>query len=317
VALGAVEGLDDQEHAIALLVDGGGGVDAVIAYNNLGVDRWGMLGPEAALATYSDGMIFAAQRRLDRAADNIRASRLQATLETGRLAEAYADAEALLPALRQSGSFLIVECLAIQARIRYEQGLSGSGPAQAALAQARQIGSPDVMASAGLSSALTSLAAGDRAAAVDVLVELAELASLAPLAESPEFAPRLPALVRCAVAVGEPEVGRRLSALLEPSLLVRRHACTTAQALLAQADGDLASAEEGLVEAVSCWDSFGNRLEHAYALLALAGNRHARGLASEEPARAAYTAFSAMGAARGAGQAAALLPAGGAERLRA
>ncbi len=266
VAQGAVEGLADQEGAITLLNAAGQGHAAGIAYNNLGVDRWNLLGPDAALETYAEGIAFADQRGLVRVADTIEASRLQALLETGRLADALLAAEALLPRLVRTGDSLVVETQAVLARVMYETGRPDVVVAEAALDQARQINTPDVMASAGVSAALTFLATGRPELARTLLWEVCASPGLS---ESAEYAPRLPAFVRCALAVGDVDLARRLTALLPANLPVREHAVVTASAQLAAAAGDHAVAVAGLRDAATRWAAFGNRLEQAYTLLEL------------------------------------------------
>jgi len=84
--------------------------------------------------------------------------------------------------------------------------------------------------------ALSRAADGDRDGVREVL---SRLAALAELGASPEFAARLPALVRAAVAIGESELATALTERVPPLLPSREYATAMARALLAEHRGDL------------------------------------------------------------------------------
>ena len=126
---------------------------------------------------------------------------------------------------------------------------------------------------------------------------LAELGDLPKIRDAGEYGPRLPALVRCALAAGDASLAARLVEAFEPTLPVREHALVTTAALIAEARGAYAEAAERFADAAARWDVFGARLEQAYALLGQGRSLAALGdLAADAPLRQARALFDEMGA---------------------
>jgi hypothetical protein len=207
---------------------------------------------------------FATRRGLIAIAQVAASSRLSVLLEAGRLDELLEGAETLLPALEASGNgWCVTETRAIKARGLYERGAGVAEVAEIALIDARAAEFHDHVIMAAIPVASERIGAGQPDSARALLVELANLPRIR---DAGEYGPRLPALVRCALAAGDAGLAERLVEGVEPTVPVREHALVTAAALLAEARGD-AEAAERFADAAARWEGFGGVLEHAYALL--------------------------------------------------
>ena len=125
---------------------------------------------------------------------------------------------------------------------------------------------------------------------------LAEIEQTPGARDVPYYARQLGAMLRTALAAGDPDLAERLADGLEPRYPLREHALCAARAQLAEHAGDHADAAALYAEAAARWQQFGNVREHAYALLgqgrclvALADP------AAEQPLRQAAELFSSMG----------------------
>lgn len=96
-------GPDKMEEARRLLVEAGLGRDAAVAQHNLGVFRWELEGPTAALETFEDVREFTAQRGLIEIGASSSATRLGRLHDAGRSADVLADDPALVD-LADAGS---------------------------------------------------------------------------------------------------------------------------------------------------------------------------------------------------------------------
>ena len=128
------------------------------------------------------------------------------------------------------------------------------------------------------------------------------LALLAEVGESPaardslNYPAKLPAMVRTALAAGDPVLAGRLADGFEPAYPEGEHALRTARAALAEAAGRLEEAAALYADAAERWAEFGTVPEQAYALLG-----HGRCLlalvrdGAGEPLRRARELFASMG----------------------
>jgi hypothetical protein len=125
---------------------------------------------------------------------------------------------------------------------------------------------------------------------------LAELEQAPGARDTPYYHRQLAAMLRTALAAGDPDLARRLAEGIKPRDPLREHALCTARAQLAEHDGDNAGAAALYVEAARRWQQFGNVCEHAYALLGEGRCLVALGDASAERSlRQAADLFASMG----------------------
>jgi hypothetical protein len=137
------------------------------------------------------------------------------------------------------------------------------------------------------------LAQGQRQRSSELLVELAQLPGI--YAEE-YYAAALPALVRTALALRQPELATRLVNLVEPRTPLVEHALSASRAELAEAAGGHAEAVALYAEAAERWRTFGNVPERAYALLGQGRCLAASGrVEAHEPLRAARELFASIG----------------------
>ena len=113
------------------------------------------------------------------------------------------------------------------------------------------------------SAAITHAALGDVTHAIALL---SELAATPDIHDNSMYAAYLPALVRTALRLREPEIARSLSKDYQPRTPYAHHALITADAALSEDRGDHQAAAHGYADAAGRWERFGVVPEHAYAL---------------------------------------------------
>ncbi len=234
----------------------------------MAINVWIFDGPAAALVVSDDVKRFTAQRGLAEMGANSRASALERLVDVGRFGEVltrYVD----LVELEEAGVMgepAAVELYAAVARTHRELGDAGAAASGAthALEKARQLDHWLGLVVAGAPAASAALDAGDRRSALALLAEVADRPD-EPINE--EFAGRLPALVRCALAAGDVSLAERLAeGVGDAGLPLHEHAFVAAQAQIVEAQGGLREAAELFEDAAARWDGFGAKLEQAYAL---------------------------------------------------
>jgi tetratricopeptide (TPR) repeat protein len=157
---------------------------------------------------------------------------------------------------------------------------------------ARATGTADTMPPA-LASAAAALAPKSPEQACALLAELEQAAGTV---ETPYYARQLPAMVRTALAAGDPAQATRLVDRLKPHYSLDEHALCSARAQLTEHAGELEEAAALYAEAASRWQEFGNVPERAYALLGLGRCLRALGqTGAEEPLLEARDLFASMG----------------------
>ncbi len=268
VSLGDSGGLADIKSALAAMLASGGGRDAGITWANYAITVWLAEGPVAALSTFREVREFAVRRGFRELDLMMLCSELQPRIETGDLLGVVDSARAAIAA--DDPAFVELrrlEVLCALARALFELGdEEASECAEEAYRTAVDAGWPDFIAAASAPAALLRARAGDRAGVREVLDRLNGIPEVP---DSLELAPRLPAIVRAAVQVGETEAAAELTDRGQPLIAAREYGLTTSRAVLDEAGGDLAAAASGFGAAAAGWAAFGNRLEQAYALLGL------------------------------------------------
>jgi hypothetical protein len=215
--------------------------------------------------------------------------------ELGRPGEALERAGRLAAALEARGdTYNLIELRSVQLASSVARGEHEGSPAEAdwLVEATRESGGADVVAF-GLAAAAAALAAEapERACAL-----LGGLEQAAGARESPYYARQLAAMIRTALAAGDPALAKRLAEGLEPRYPLDEHALCAARAQLAEAVGDHAGTATLYAEAAARWQEFGNVPERAYALLGQGRCLRALGRTeAEQPLREARELFQSMG----------------------
>lgn len=142
-------------------------------------------------------------------------------------------------------------------------------------------------------AAAARLAAGapDQASAL-----LTEIEQTQGARDTPYYSRQLAAMLRTALAAGDPDLAQRLADGLEPRYPLREHALCAAHAQVAEHAGNHADAATLYAEAAARWQQFGNVPEHAYTLLGQGRCLVAlEDPAAEQPLRQAADLFGSMG----------------------
>jgi hypothetical protein len=214
--------------------------------------------------------------------------------ELGRTEEAFAAGERLVQELEHAGHILSIGARATQLRLLAERGVGQSlAVGEALVVKSRQSGEPQLHAEAFAAAAFVLLAGGHPQEA-HALVE--ELGSLTGFRFNPNYAARLPLLVRTTLGLGDVELATHLVQCAEPRTPLAEHAVAACNAQLAEAIGDRTVAGVLYGDAAERWHGFGNVPECAYALLGQGRCLVALGDASAEvPLNEARDLFRSMG----------------------
>ncbi len=242
--LGEREGLEDMRSALALAVDQGQGRTAAQLHNNLADSTWQFEGPAAALAACREGIDFCERRGIVEYGLSITGMSATMLAALGLPEEALAVAEPVAERLEASGDIFFTEPRSTVLRQLVERGQhEGVAGVDEFVATARDSDSPQVYAHAFTAAARLLLAQGHRRQASDLLVEVTQLPEV--FAEA-YYAESLPAVVRTALALGDPGLAARLVDGVEPVSPLFEHALAAARAQLAEADGHHAEAVSAL-----------------------------------------------------------------------
>jgi class 3 adenylate cyclase/tetratricopeptide (TPR) repeat protein len=293
-SLGDRQGLEDQRRALALALAQGQGRAAAVVYNNLALVSWQYDGPQAALDACREGIDFCERRGIAELALGIAGMSTTFLAERGLAEQALAEAGPVAERIQAAGNVVFSEPRSLQLGLLAERGTHEYVPGVDELAAtARESGQLQLYAAVFPAVARLLLAQGQRQRSSELLVELAQLPGI--YAEE-YYAAALPALVRTALALRQPELATRLVNLVEPRTPLVEHALSASRAELAEAAGGHAEAVALYAEAAERWRTFGNVPERAYALLGQGRCLGAIGKPeAEEPLRAARELFASMG----------------------
>jgi tetratricopeptide (TPR) repeat protein len=294
--LGDPDGLAEMERALSLLIEHGEGNEAALLQNNLAIARYPLQGPARSLADFEQGIAFCEQRGLTTLAETLEADCPGLLVELGRPEEALERAGALAAAAEASGGTWVliwVRALELATHLARGEAEGASGIADWLVESARTQAAPDVIVEvlAAVAAARLAVGAPDQARAL-----LAEIEQTPGARDVPYYSRQLGAMLRTALATGDPDLAKRLADGLEPRYPVRQHALCATRAQLAEHAGDFADAATLYAEAAARWQQFGNVPERAYALLGQGrclltlGDR-----AAEQPLREAAELFGSMG----------------------
>jgi tetratricopeptide (TPR) repeat protein len=267
--LGDVAGLDDARAALQTALDLGLTNHALAIANNLGEDQWPVQGPAAALETLEWGFELASQRGLAQVAMYLRISALGPQFDLGdwdRLLQAAAEVRTWSETHGEEYLRLWAEFR--QAEVLVHRGKQARAGALAArfLPGVRAIGELEILAPALTIAALIEHGQRRPVTAGRLLDEL----STATTGRSAwQWAKQLPDLVRLCVATGRSELAGNLVGGARLPATRHRHGALTAQAVMAEASGDLEWAAQAYGQAAAQWAEYGHLLERGRALLGL------------------------------------------------
>jgi predicted ATPase/class 3 adenylate cyclase len=294
--LGDPDGLAEMERALSLLIEQGEGNDAALLQNNLAIARYPLQGPARSLADFEQGIAFCEQRGLATLAETMEGDCPGLLVELGRPEEALERARALAAAAEASAKTWVlmwVRALELATHLARGEAEGASGIADWLVDAARTHATTDTTV-----EVLAPVAAARLAAAEPELARalLAEIEQTPGARDVPYYSRQLAAMLRTALAAGDPDLAHRLADGLEPRDPLREHALCTARAQLAEHAGNQADAATLYAEAAARWQQFGNVREYAYSLLGKGRCLVALGdPAAEQPLRHAAELFNSMG----------------------
>jgi class 3 adenylate cyclase/tetratricopeptide (TPR) repeat protein len=262
--IGDATGAEDMREAILLANQAGQGREVAILHNNLSNGLWVFEGPQAALTELDTGVAYATARGLTEMAEWATTSTLSPRFDTGEPDAAITLAGDLTQRF-QSDQATLVEVRSVEARIHTLRGQPGLAAEFLEWLEttSRDTAAAEILVVGLGSAAITHAALGDVTHAIALL---SELAATPDIRDNSMYAAYLPALVRTALRLGEPEIAHSLGKDYQPRTPYARHALVTTTAALAEARGDHQAAADGYADAAGRWERFGVVPEHAYAL---------------------------------------------------
>ena len=263
--LGQREGAEEMRHALELAIEQGEGRSAAVLYNNLAHFASLYEGPRATFELIREGIEFARRRGITDVGESLASGEGSTLAELGRIDEALESAERRADQLEQTGDVTFIGARSLQMRLLCERGEHDGAPdPQRMLQSARDSGQPQDMADAVAAATHFFLARQQPEQAHSLLAELDRTPSVRTDAL---YADQLPRLVRCAIALDDPDLASRLLDGVPPLTPVQQHAIVAARAALADAAGNHTEAADLYTDAAHRWHQFGNVPERAYALL--------------------------------------------------
>ncbi len=270
-SLGDRGGVEEMREAVVLATGAGQGREVGLLHNNLSTVVGAFEGPAAAQEILRAGIAFAQPRGLTGIVDVLTTGLLDGLVDAGEHGQALELADELssqlAAQLETGGNTLgLAEVRATQALILTFRGQASeiAGTLDWLETTSRDSGGPEhiVNSHATVAFAHTALANHDRAAAL-----LTEIITTPNIRKSPNYASRLPLMIRTAFALGSPELARQLTDGVEAHSPYHEHALTAARAALDEAHGNHQAAADGYADAAERWQAFGVLTEQAYAHL--------------------------------------------------
>ena len=293
-SLGDQEGIEEMRQALSLAIEQGEGGRAAVLYNNLALQVWLYEGPQAALDLCREGIEFCRRRGITLWAEQLAGGLTPFLAELGQTEQALSQAVAQADRFEQTGDLAFIEPRGLQLQLLAEQGRHQQAPSPDPLLRtARDSGQPQWMAVAVAAAAQLLYAQAQPEQARLLLQELDQIPASR---TDPIYATALPGLLRTALALADPGLAASLTDGVPPLTPRRQHALTASQAQLAEAKGNHAEATALYADAARRWNEFGNKPEHAYALLGQGRSLRTLGdPAAEQPLRLARELFALMG----------------------
>jgi len=290
-------GLDDLRQALQLAQEVEAGNDAAMLYLNLAEPLWVADGPATALETCRTGIDFAERRGLARTAMWIRSESFGPLADLGRWDEVLTLADEAIAQARTHGGYQSVAAATHKAHILLWRGeIAAAQPlVRELLSQARDIDDLQILLPA-LAAAAAIEAAGNPPLAAHLIEEL-NRETHARGGGQWYLGLYIAGLVRTCMAMDQHDLASQLIDYAPTRAARHQYARLTAQAVLAETQGDLHKAA-GLYEQVAeRWTQYGHVLERGQGLLG-AGRCLVRLNRPQAASRLqdARTSFAALGA---------------------
>jgi class 3 adenylate cyclase/tetratricopeptide (TPR) repeat protein len=260
-------GLDDLRQALQLAHQIGAGNDAAVLYLNLAEPLWVADGPATALETCQTGIEFAERRGLARTAMWIRSASFGPLADLGRWDEALTLADEAIAQERTHGGYQSVGAATHKAHILLWRGeIAAAQPlVRELLSQARDIDDLQILVPA-LAAAAAIEAAGNPPVAAHLIEEL-NRETHARGGGQWYLGLYLAGLVRTCMATDQHALASQLIDHAPTRAARHQYARITAQAVLAEAQGDLHKAARLYEQVAERWTQYGHILERGQGLL--------------------------------------------------
>jgi class 3 adenylate cyclase/tetratricopeptide (TPR) repeat protein len=261
-------GLDDLRQALQLAQEVGAGNDAAMLYLNLAEPLWVADGPAAALETCQTGIDFAERRGLARTAMWIRSESFGPLADLGRWDEVLTLADEVIAQERaHGGGYQSVFAATYKAQILLWRGeITAAQPlVRELLSQARDIDDLQILVPA-LAAGAAVEAAGNPPLAAHLIQEL-NRETHARGGGQWYLGLYLAGLVRTCMATHQHALASQLIDHAPTRAARHQHARLTAQAVLAEAGGELHKAAELYEQVAERWTQYGHVLERGQGLL--------------------------------------------------
>ncbi|HEX4678204.1 MAG TPA: AAA family ATPase [Gaiellaceae bacterium] len=286
IGSGDIGGFADLEDAVAR-GSAAGLSSTSVAWVNIGSSRVWATGPSAALEAYEQALGFAKQRGLWGNYRWAQAESLWALYDLGAWDDVLRIAEEVLADSAGREQVLAI-AEPTRARVLLARGdvAAAAAVSDSNLPRARAIDISQVVGPALPVAASIALARGDVAGTRALLQELANVGAETAVLRLWY----LPESLRAAVAIGELGLAHELAAGLEPTLARERNGLASAQAILAEAAGEVGRALELYRRAAKQWECYGSVVERGHAL---AGMGRCGDAAAGSEARELFTSLGA------------------------
>jgi DNA-binding SARP family transcriptional activator len=265
--MGDLDGIADVRAGVKLGLEAGLGSDTGTAMSDLGATLWLSESPVSGLAAKDEAAAFAASRGLTYMVKTTLAESLWLQFDAGEWDALLDAANDLIEWERERGSGrLTMIALTAKARVLVSRGdVAGAVAIETELLdRARGQGDSQDLVSGLPTAAAIRSAAGDRDAALRLI---AELAATTRDRDPSKRAHELPLATRICVAWGSADLARSMLPAGESNYLRSRLCIAASEAMLTEADGDLAAASRQFRAAALGWASYGNPAEEAFAQL--------------------------------------------------
>jgi class 3 adenylate cyclase/tetratricopeptide (TPR) repeat protein len=267
--VGDLDGLDDLREAVELGLQLGLGRDTARAYINLSELLFRHEGPAAALEANQVGRKVCEERGIADLALVFDGEAAECLIDLGDWDHAMRLSDELIARIQaQGGRYFDIFSQAAKAYILVWRGelTEAALLVDDFLPRARLISDPQTLARAFPVAGLVKQARGDVDGAVRCVKEF-----VATTRQAPAFYQVQPLLelIRICLAAGEPTLAEQLLTSVKANPARVQHSLLSAQAVLAEARGDIKEASKLYAEAAERWSRFGVVFEHGRALLGL------------------------------------------------